>query len=173
MKLILKLITLQAFWFLAVVGGPVLNDIFIYLVAILLVVFNFIIFKPKISQKKYFFLALIFVLYGALEGALVTSLKLANFPGGSYPLWMNSLFLIFICYYGDAFNKFQNLKMMFKFLIGGTGGALAYYSGSRFGSIIIGDSDILFSLFIFVSWGIFFVLSFNLFYDKNPLESNG
>lgn len=171
MALVLKLITLQAFWFLAVVGGPILNDIFIYPVAIALTILNYFFYKPDISAAKYALLILFFALYGFLEGALLQYFSLGSFPEGYYPLWMNSLFVVFICYYGDALNKFQGLSKLLKFFIGGVGGALAYYSGSKFGSLIIGESSPSFFIFVFFSWGIFFVVSMDLFY-KNIFSSS-
>ena len=85
----------------------------------------------------------------------------------SYSYVFLSLWIIFICYYGDIFNKLKSLPYSILALIGGAGGTLAYWSAYKLNAVIItNDNELYYLLFVFIFWLIFFPLSILLFYEE-------
>jgi len=76
------------------------------------------------------------------------------------------LWIIFICYYGDVFNKLKSLPYSILALIGGTGGTLAYWSAYKLDAIIItNESELYYIFFVYIFWLIFFPLSILIYYE--------
>jgi hypothetical protein len=158
--ILLKVIILQAFWFLAVKSDSG-YEATIFVISILLVALNFLIFKPKILLKSYVGVLVFFILYGVTEIKFFEYLDLVEYGQESFPLWLLSLYPIFLGYYGDIFNKFTKLPLLVLNLIGGLGGVSAFWSGAKLSQLTILSDYYL--LGIFISWAIFFPLSLNLF----------
>ena len=84
----------------------------------------------------------------------------------SYSYVFLSLWIIFICYYGDIFNKLKSLPYSILALIGGAGGTLAYWSAYKLNAVIItNDNELYYLLFVFIFWLIFFPLSILIYYE--------
>ncbi len=76
------------------------------------------------------------------------------------------MWIIFICYYGDVFNKLKSLPYSILALIGGTGGTLAYWSAYKLDAIIItNESELYYIFFVYIFWLIFFPLSILIYYE--------
>lgn len=167
--IVLKIILLQTFWFTAIKYGENYNYL-VFLLSFLLLGLNYFFFKPRMNLKHYGLFVLGFTLYGALEPLIFQKLTIAEYGNASFPLWFTSLFVIFLCYYGDIFNKFQGLHFALLSLVGGVAGVFAYYSGSKF-SNFAGLNDWFYPS-IFISWGLFFPVSIKLFYKFLNEESH-
>jgi dehydrogenase/reductase SDR family protein 12 len=84
----------------------------------------------------------------------------------SYSYGFLSLWIVFISYYGDVFNKLKELPYLFLAILGGFGGSLAYWSAYKLGALSISqDSHTFYLLYIFALWAIFFPISMWLFYE--------
>ena len=84
----------------------------------------------------------------------------------SYSYVFLSLWIIFICYYGDLFNKLEPLPYSILSLIGATGGTLAYWSAYKLNAVIItNDNELYYLLFVFIFWLIFFPTSIFIYYE--------
>jgi hypothetical protein len=158
--LILKVIILQSFWFLAVKAGPNFQELILAL-SIILVMANFFIFKPKISLAHYIGLLITFVFFGLLEDSLLKYLGLVNYGQATIPLWLLSLYVIFLAYYGDIFEKFKELPLIIISLLGGLGGVSAFWSGAKISPMTVLSN--YYFIWIFISWAIFFPISLIVF----------
>ena len=86
----------------------------------------------------------------------------------SYSYVFLSLWIIFICYYGDIFNKLKSLPYSILAIIGGAGGTLAYWSAYKLDAVIItNENELYYLLFVFIFWLIFFPSSIFLYYEDN------
>lgn len=161
MKLILKIIILQVFWYFAVVYGPE-HELTAIIVAYLIVMADIAINKRDELGKHVFALAF-FVIYGAVQDGLANYLKLVR-TDSLLPIWLNSLWVVFIAYYGDVFNKFAKLKVYVLSAIGALGGVLAFYSGAKLSPGLEVINHYYYS-YIALSWGLFFPLSLKIYYE--------
>ena len=159
---ILKIIILQAFWYLAVMYGY-LYQTPILVASILLAILNYIAYKPQISKGQYAFTLFIFVGYGLIQEWLFQKVGLVDYAQNSFPLWLTSLYFVFIAYYGDLFNYLSKKSALLHFLLGALGGVAAYYGGAKISPIIVLSP--LYFLALAMSWGVFFTLSFKVFYE--------
>ena len=84
----------------------------------------------------------------------------------SYRFGYLSLWIVFISYYGDVFDKLKELPNLFLTILGGVGGSLVYWYAYKLGALSIAtDSEPFYLIFVFVLWGIFFPLSIWIFYE--------
>jgi hypothetical protein len=158
--MILKIIILQIFWFLAVKSGENGQNL-IFLFSLLITIANFFVYKPKISFVHYNFILLSFVVFGFIQETLYKSLNLVDYGQSTFPLWLLSLYPVFLCYYGDIFNKFKKISPLLLALIGGLGGVSAFWSGEKISQLSVLSN--YYFLCIFISWAMFFLLSLNMF----------
>lgn len=168
--LALKAITLQLYWFYAVYYGPKIHDLWIVIPCLILVSLNYFVYKPNINPVRYSVLIILFSLYGFLQDFLFTKLGVLKYGESYLPIWINTLFWIFIAYYGDIFNYLSKLNKVLLALIGGVGGLMAYFGGSRLGSIEQGELTV-FITGVLISWAIFFPVSIWLWYES-PIGAN-
>jgi dehydrogenase/reductase SDR family member 12 len=159
---ILKILILQAFWYLSVLYGHLYQSP-ILIAAILLAVANFIVYKPQISRGHYTFTLFIFVTYGVFQEWLYKKIGLVDYGQDSFPLWLTSLYFVFITYYGDVFNYLSKKSSLLLFVLGAAGGLSAYYGGVKISPIEVLSPVYYFA--IALSWGIFFPISFKIFYE--------
>ena len=76
------------------------------------------------------------------------------------------MWIVFISYYGDVFNYLKSLRAITLSILGGLGGALAYWSAFQLGAIEVNiEKNIHYLLCVFLLWALFFPLSFLLFYN--------
>ena len=125
--LLVKAVTLQCFWFLCVKLGPDYNYLLMLLASFLCLI-NYVVYKPNTSKAKYLFCITLFTLLGIVVDFIPKELGWAVYPGDAFPLWLTSLYIIFICYYGDIFDRFAKMNSALIFMIGFVGGGFAYYS---------------------------------------------
>ena len=78
------------------------------------------------------------------------------------------MWIVFISYYGDVFNYLKSLPIIILAILGGLGGALAYWSALKLGAIeVSSEKNIQYLLCVFLLWVLFFPFSIWLFYkDK-------
>jgi hypothetical protein len=160
MKLILKILILQSFWFL-VLKVDKNFQVFVFISSFLLVIANFILYRPKISFKNYTQFFLFVLSFGFFHEGLFYSLNLVSFPHYSGPWFLLSLYVVFVCYYGDIFNKFLNWNYWKLAFLGGGAGLLSYISGVKIAEAQV-TSDVYY-LGVFFLWAIFFPLSIKIF----------
>ncbi len=156
--IIIKAIFLQIFWYICVYFGPV-YQLPITGLTIFLIIINYRVYKPKISLRNYIFLVIFFCIYGVVETLLFSKLSLIKYE--YFPLWLISLYVIFICYYGDIFNYLEKQAIWLLSLIGGVGGAFAFWGGVKISGLEILNNKYYFG--VFISWSLFFPISIILF----------
>lgn len=162
MKLI-KVIILQIFWYIAVMYGH-LYQYPILLASLLMAGFNFFVFRPSVTIKHYFMTLTIFVIYGIVQEWLFQKLGLVDYNQESFPWWLTSLYVVFIAYYGDLFNYLEKKSNLLLFAMGAVGGFAAYFGGAKLSPIKVKSPN--YYLAVAISWGIFFPLSFKIFYKS-------
>ena len=162
--LILKVIFLQSFWLAIVLFGSSINEIILISWSIFIVGANFLIYRPAISIGRLFFVTLLFTTFGYIHDSILIWSKFIL--SESYSYGFLSLWIVFISYYGDVFNKLKELPLLFLAFLGGIGGSLAYWSAYKLGALSISqDSYTLYLIFVFALWSIFFPLSMWVFYE--------
>ncbi len=166
----LKAIVLQIYWYLAVYYGHAWNDIIYLFLTAVLFALNIYFYELKISIKKFFVFIFSFSLFGLLQDNFLMSVNIFRFPEGYYPFWVNSLFIVFLLYYGDIFYKFRNMNFCLLAFIGGLGGAFAYWSGAKLGGMVILADIKIFLASLFISWALFFPISLKLYYRRIKLD---
>lgn len=159
---ILKVLTLQGFWYLSVSHGHQ-YQLPIFFLGVALSFLNYYLYRPAISKGHYLFTLGLFVTYGLLQESLFEYLGLVNYAQEGFPFWLNSLYFIFIAYYGDIFNYMSKKSSLLLALIGAIGGVLSYYGGVKISPIEVLTP--MYYLAIAIGWGIFFPLSFKVFYE--------
>jgi len=159
--IIFKAIFLQLFWYIAVVFGKQ-YQLILFASSFAIAYLNYFIFKPKISLPHYSLCLLLFTLYGIGQEALLDYMGLVSYGEKSFPPWPTSLYVVFLCYYGDIFNYMKNLNFFLLALIGGAGGVAAFFGGEKLSSLTVLDP--LYYGGVFISWFFFFPLSFKIFY---------
>jgi hypothetical protein len=160
MKLFLKVLILQAFWFL-VLKVDRNFQVFVFIASLFLVILNYIFFRPKISLKNYIKFVLFVSSFGVFHEGLFNLVNLIQFPNHSGPWFLVSLYVVFVCYYGDVFNKFEDWSFWKLTFLGGGAGLLSYTSGVKIAGAQV-TSDVYY-LGVFFLWGVFFPLSLNVF----------
>jgi dehydrogenase/reductase SDR family protein 12 len=159
---VLKVILLQAFWYLAVAFGHK-YQIPILLSAVTLCVANYFIYKPSVTKGHYFFTLSFFILYGLFQEALFEGLGLVSYGQESFPFWLTALYFVFIGYYGDLFNYLSKKPVSLLFVIGSLGGISSYFGGAKISPIEVLSP--YYYLAVGIGWGIFFPLSIKIFYE--------
>lgn len=164
--ILLKIVFLQIVWILIVKQALPISSELIWLLALLICFCNYFIYKTSVSFKRYLFLLSIFVSWGYLQDSLLQALGFLELEGSG--LWLNSLWILFLCYFGDVFNKLNKLNLWQQSLLGAVGGIFSYYSGCKLSGIHITNNELPGFVFIIaMSWGVFMPLSLFLFYkDK-------
>ena len=160
----LKILVLQFFWFGAVKFSGHSYSFFFWILAVVLLALNYTFYKIEISKIRYVFFILFFSLWGALQDGVLDSSGAVKFANNT--LWLNSLWLIFLAYYGDVLNKFTKLNTLLQAVIGGVAGVLTYWSGCQLANVQI-ENQLAFFIIVFISWFVFFPLTLNLFYKKS------
>ena len=118
---------------------------------------------------SFFFVALLFTTFGYIHDSSLIWIKIIS--SESYSYGFLSLWIVFISYYGDVFNKLKELPLLFLAILGGIGGSLAYWSAYKLGALSISqDRDTFYLIFVFALWTIFFPLSMWLFYEDKYWE---
>ena len=76
------------------------------------------------------------------------------------------MWIVFISYYGDVFDRLKKIPNYFLALLGGIGGCLAYWSAYKLEALSISqDSYAFYLIFTFTLWGIFFPISIWFYYE--------
>ena len=158
---ITKIIVLQIFWYLSLRLGEGYEGL-IYAAALGLVYINFIIYRPQISKGQYIFTLVFFISFGIIQDSLFEKLSLVSYGQESFPLWLSSLHVIFIAYYGDVFNVFVKRYKWEQALFGAIGSVLAYSVAVKISAITILSP--WYYIFLALSWSVFFPLSIMIFY---------
>lgn len=159
--LLLKVILLQALWYVAVYYAD-LYQYSLLVISFVFVILNFILFLKKTDAKTYFLSLIFFILFGVYETMIASQLSLIDYKMDGFPLWLMSLYIVFICYYGDVFNYLKDKNIILLSLLGAIGGAGAFYGGVKISPIEVKD-QFYFAL-IALNWAIFFPVSIKLFY---------
>lgn len=153
MKNLAKIIVLQVFWYIAVYFGQQYQTV-IFSTSLILATLNYFIYKPNLKIKHYFSLLTGFIVFGLLQEWLLERLGLVNYNQESFPLWLTSLWVVFVCYYGDIFDYMYKIKPYFLILMGGVGGVAAFYGGAKISPLEPLSNQ--YFIAIFISWAIFF-----------------
>lgn len=159
-----KIIILQLMWFACVIYGSQGYWPEMTLLTLILVIANFFIYRPRISPIRYTFLTIVFTLWGFIQDYLLIANGIILSDTMLY--WLLPLWLVFISYYGDIFNKLKDQNIFLLSLVGGIGGAFAYWSGANLSGLAIAKNrEVEYLVYVFISWAIFFPFTIFEFYQ--------
>lgn len=126
--------------------------------------------KEVINFIPYILLAFIFLFTGFFQDTILIHFNILLIPSQFPPLWFATLWMVFLCYYGDVFNKMLEFPLWLMSLLGGIGGSLAYYRGLM---LIEVETTTLFYPIVFIVWAIFMPFSLKYFkYFKDEKLKN-
>ncbi len=169
MNIILKAIFLQFYWYLTVLYGPSESFPLFFIISLFLLTINWFVFKPNIDGVKFLMILFIFIAWGFIQDFALIHLRILRVD--TFPYWMTSLWIVFLCYYGDMLNKFKTFNILLTSALGGLGGLASYIAGVRLSGLeLASGQELLFYSIVFVSWALFFPVSINLFYKKSFLD---
>jgi hypothetical protein len=163
-KLILKFIILNVFWFLCVKFGPTGLEVHFFIASLILITLNFLTLNKSFNALKYFIFVVFFALFGAMQDGLMLWLGIIELDSVRSLLWLISLWVVFLGYFGDLLNRFKDFEVWKLSLLGAGGGMMAYYGGANIGGISVSSFPAYLTI-VAVSWAIFFPLSIRLFYS--------
>ncbi len=164
--LIVKSLVLQILWFLIVFFGKELAGSLAIVLAITFLLFDYLVFKPKMSIVRFISLALFFSLYGFLNDILLIRYEIILAESYSFNYLL--LWVVFLGYYEIVFDRLRSLPLWITSLLGGTGGSLAYISASKLDAfIILPGQEYYLIAFVFLSWTIFFPLTLRVYNMKS------
>ncbi len=150
--LILKLIILQFFFYLTVTFGPQGYGGYFLISGFILMILNYYFIKDIINLKPYLFLILIFFGTGFVQDTLLIYFNLLNLNSAFPPIWIPTLWMMYLGYYGDIFKRMLDFPIWLMSLLGAIGGSLAYYRGI---SALDAKTHEYFYLIIAINWAIF------------------
>jgi len=160
-----RIVLLQMFWFLVVYLNDANTWPIVFLSSLILIFANYLIFSRAMSFVRYALTLLFFLFWGGMQDSLL--LKLGILKPGTDIFWLLSLWVIFICYYGDIFDKLSNLPFHLLAILGASGGAFSYWSGAIISELSITPGrELDYLLFVALSWAIFFPVTIREFYHK-------
>lgn len=159
---IAKILFLQAYWYICVAYGYQ-YEIPLFIAAIVFIISNYFIYKPKVTKGHYLFSLGFFVIYGIVQESLFEKLNLVDYNQETFPLWLTSLYVVFLGYYGDILDYLSEKPKFFHFLLGAIGGFSAYFGGAKLSPIE--PLTNLYFVAVAIGWGIFFPLSIKIFYE--------
>ncbi len=158
--ILIKVIILYLAWYLIISFGPQHQSL-VYIATIILAFTNYYFFKPPVTLSHYIFTLILFALFGATQDILLEKLGLVSYGQVSFAWWLNALYILFLCYYGDLLNHIGKLSIYIQAALGSIGAIISYYGGSKISPVTIEDP--LYFVGLAISWAIFFPLSFALF----------
>jgi dehydrogenase/reductase SDR family protein 12 len=159
----LKIILLQLFWLGAVKFSDNELSFLFWPLGIFILILNYKYFEIKISKIRYTFFIILFSLWGVIQDGLLESSDALVFTSNTF--WLNSLWLVFLTYYGDIFDRMARFNIVIQALIGGLAGVFTYLAGCRLANVEITDQQ-SFMIIVFISWALFLPFTLFLFYKK-------
>jgi NAD(P)-dependent dehydrogenase (short-subunit alcohol dehydrogenase family) len=162
MKLLLKLIVLQIFWFVVVTKSKFYSGSLFIFASFLLVLLDYFLYRPNKNFSNYLtftFILLIFGLFNDLFSYLFSLLDFSQYSVAQLSLWV-----VFVAYYENFKDRFLKISFPILFLISGLLGAFTYFSAYRLGGVSLVESrKLYYFLFQFMFWGGFFPLSIKIY----------
>jgi hypothetical protein len=133
-----------------------------YIAIFFVMTINFFFIRNLLFLKHYLLLILLFFTAGFLQDTLLIYLNLIDFKNGSVfpPIWIALLWVLFLGYYGDVFNKMLYFPTWAMSLIGAIGGCFAYYRGLSLIDVRV-DSNLYY--IVALVWLFFMPFSLKLF----------
>tara|TARA_B100001248_G_scaffold262427_1_gene258365 strand:- start:23947 stop:24489 length:543 start_codon:yes stop_codon:yes gene_type:complete len=164
MPLWLNIALLQGFWFLAVLGGPKEGAYpLVFLLSLLIVAGHFFTMSPKMPSINYLLFVIFSSFYGFLQDYALLKMDFAYFATSGYPLWLNSMYVVFICYYSRIFKKLPQ-QLWILSIFGAFGGLSSYFAGYKLGSLfIVEEKMFVYLAIITLSWAFYFPFSMWLY----------
>ncbi len=163
--ILFKIIFLQLFWLVIVLYGKNVNPIFQILGALALVAVDYVTSRPKVTKARYLFLIFIFTIIGFLNDSSLFWLNLID--KNSYQYGNLSLWIVFLIYYEQIFEKFKNVSFVWISVIGAIAGSFTYWSAANLGALVIipgMENEFVLSQLIF--WAVFFPLSLRMYFEE-------
>jgi hypothetical protein len=155
-----KLLILQSFFYITSIYGPKGYGTQLFFIGLLVMGINYFVIKHLISFSSYLLMILIFFFTGFLQDTLLIYLGVMKMNSTFPPIWLPTLWMMFLGYYGDVFNKMLDFPIWAMSILGAIGGSLAYYRGLM--SINIETHEYFYYLMGLV-WAVFMPFSLKLF----------
>jgi hypothetical protein len=161
---IVRLIIFQILWYVFIKFGSLNYSYLFPIIAIIFTAVDNRLFNRDLNVKKYFFFTFFLILSGIILDSTLLNLNYINFSNyekNYSPIYMWSIWIIFIPYYQIAFKKFKG-KNLLAAICGLLFAPFSYYSGSKIGNLEILETTNLIA--VGVLWAIFFPISINLYF---------
>ncbi len=127
--LIVKVLVLQTFFVFTSKYGPQGYGQHFFALGVVLTLINYFLVKEIIQAKHYALMAAIFFFSGFILDTVLINLGILGIGSTFPPIWFPTLWLIFLCYYGDVFRKMLDFPIWLMAILGSLGGSLAYQRG--------------------------------------------
>lgn len=161
--ILFKVVFLQVAWFLIVLKSAQYNSLVTLALCLLVLAGNYVVFSPDASKRKYWLFSILFTLAGLVLDGLLISFNVID--SNSYSITYLGLWPIFVCYYDDIFKKFLNVRSVYLGLLGGFGGAMAYWSCVKLNALSLGEAGAAPLLgATFAYWFLFFPGSIHMYH---------
>jgi hypothetical protein len=153
------------FFYLTSIFGPQGHSLLFFILGLIGMHINFLVVKDRINYLPYLGLMAIFFFTGLVEDIIFIHFDIIKMNSTFPPLWFPTLWMVFLGYYGDVFNKMMDFPFWLMSILGAIGGSLAYYRGLMTISVEVHE---YFYLFTAIIWAIF--MPFTLKYFKHFRE---
>lgn len=125
----IKIIILQSFFVTTSIFAPQGHEVLFLSLAVFIMLLNYLLIQPVMKLKYYLFLMFFFFCSGFIQDTILLRLGLLELASTYPPIWFATLWLIFLGYYGDVFNRMLSFPIWLAAVLGSIGGTLAYYRG--------------------------------------------
>lgn len=158
--IILKVLCLQSFFVMTSKYAPKGYEVTFLFLAIVLMFINYYFIRSVMKFHYYLFMMIIFFAFGFIQDTVLIYFGFLKMNSTFPPIWFATLWLIFLGYYGDVFNKMLYFPLWLSAILGAIGGTLAYYRGISMINVEIHD---YFYLIVAGIWAVFMPISLRLF----------
>ena len=108
--IIVKVLLLQIFFYFTSKYGPLGYGEYFFYAGSVLMLLNFLLIKDLINLKPYLGLMLIFFITGFVQDTVFIYFDIIKLDSTFPPIWFPTLWLMFLGYYGDVFNKMMDFS---------------------------------------------------------------
>jgi hypothetical protein len=148
------------FFYLTTTYGPKGHGLLLLALGFVGMHINFIVIKDRINYLPYLGLMVIFFFTGLFEDLIFIHFDIIKLESNYPPIWFPTLWMVFVGYYGDVFNRMMDFPIWLMSLLGAIGGSLAYYRALMNLNV---ETHEYFYIFTAIVWAFFMPFSLKYF----------
>lgn len=150
---LINIVVFQVLWWLAVLGGRILEGIPVLVYAILFLCLHVRFVEGKASVQRLLVAAVSGVMFDQV-GYQIGMVKFSDYYSTWLPLWMIALWLGFVCTLNVSF-KWLHGRHIMAGILGAIFGPVSYWAAFKLGAVAFPDLTIS-MVWLAVGWGILF-----------------